>query len=63
MNGRILIVGKVFQFSNGFFLGLWRFIKVRKSILNAIVVKILKAFKAILITLKKKNALVSKVPT
>tara|TARA_B100000424_G_scaffold84417_1_gene63131 strand:+ start:677 stop:982 length:306 start_codon:yes stop_codon:yes gene_type:complete len=45
------------------FLGLWRFIKVRKSILNAIVVNILITFKAILITLKKKNALVGKVPT
>ena len=28
MNGRILIVGKVFQFSNGFSQGLWRFSEV-----------------------------------
>ena len=28
MNGLILIVGKVFQFSYGFFLGLWRFSEV-----------------------------------
>ena len=28
MNGRILIVGKLFQFSNGFFQGLWRFSEV-----------------------------------
>ena len=41
MNGLILIVGKVFQFSNGFFLELWRFSEVRKLILNAIVVKII----------------------
>ena len=41
MNGLILIVGKVFQFSNGFFLELWRFLEVRKLILNAIVVKII----------------------
>ena len=36
-----LIVGKVFHFSNGFFLELWRFSEVRKLILNAIVVKII----------------------
>ena len=36
-----LIVGKVFQFNNGFFLELWRFLEVRKSILNATVVKIM----------------------
>ena len=32
MNGLILIVGKVFQFSNGFFLELWRFVCRGKKI-------------------------------
>ena len=41
MNGLISIVGKVFQFSNGFFLELWRFSEVRKLILNATVVNIM----------------------
>ena len=41
MNGRILIVGRVLQFSNGFFLELWRFSEVRKLILNATVVNIM----------------------
>ena len=63
MNGRILIVGKVFQSSNGFFQELWRFSMVRKLILNAIVVNVMILSQMILRVLKKKNALVKKVLT
>ena len=56
-------VGKGFQFSNGFFLELWRFSEVRKLILNAIVADKLILFQIILRILKMKNVLVKKVLT
>ncbi len=62
MSGRILTLGKVFQFSNGFLIELWMFLKVRKLILNAIVANILILSQIILRKSNKKNAMEIKVP-